>query len=114
MGFKKGSIPTWFCFFERGKILAYFKEEPKDVSSIINIIFMCQILSVEENVDNSKSHFKINLKPNKKTEEPESIHIKCENDHDRNQWIKALKFFKDYYKDLDQSKEIEDELDIET
>ena len=39
LGFNKGSITTWFCFFEKGLILAYFKEEPKDVSNIINILY---------------------------------------------------------------------------
>lgn len=115
LGFNKGSLPVWFCFFERGKILGYFKDEPKDVSNIINVIYVSQIQQVDENIDNKKEHFKILLRPCQKAKEADSmIHIKCKNDLDRTNWIKAIRFFKEYYKDINQQKNLEDELDIET
>ena len=97
IGFNGSSKATYFCFFDRGQILAYFKGEPKDISHIINIVYMSQIESVLEDKD-KKDHFKIILKEGKiKSQENNLIHIKCENNHNRTQWIKAIQFFKDYH-----------------
>ena len=66
-----------------------------------NIIYISQIHKIEENSGGHKDHFKVLLRTFKLTE-TEAIHIKCGNEIDRANWIKALRFFKEYYKELDR------------
>jgi hypothetical protein len=41
IGFNNSSFENYFCFFDSGKILAYFKEKPIDCSTLVNYFYTC-------------------------------------------------------------------------
>ena len=96
------SKKNFLMYFDKGRILGLFeKENPTDVSNLLLLIYIKQITEVIDEFKNKKVHFLI-ITDSKKH------HFKCKDIKEKNEWIKTLNFFREYYKSEKPEKEEEE------
>ena len=106
----KASKKNFLMYFEKGRMLALFeKENPVNTSGLIDLIYIKQISEIIDEYKDKKTHFFI------KTIDNNEYHFKCKDTKEKNDWIKTLNFFRDYYKnETIEGEGIIEEIDLET
>jgi len=110
LGFNQGSDKVYFCFQQRGRILSYYNDNVKKGSELLGTVQVLKITDLQEEVKGKKGHFVVKMGPN------ESLHLKCDDVKESGEWIKTIKFFRDYYKSEKNNIEeaISTDVDMET
>lgn len=110
LGFNQGSEKVYFCFQERGKLLCFYNDVLKKGSELQGMVNLANITDLQEEVKGKKGHFIIKCGPT------QSLHLKCDNAKEADEWIKVIKFFRDYYstEKTDSTEVITSETDLET
>ncbi len=104
-----GSKKKYFRYFDKGRILAYFENIPKDMQELENVIYVKEIRSIEDMYQGKMNHFLIDVGQ-------ASFHLKCDDEKETEKWIKTIKYFKNYYQGQEKvfDKNFYEEVDLET
>lgn len=109
LGFNQGSTKVYFCYQQRGRFLCYYSDMPKKGGELLGLLKISGISDLQNEVKDKVGHFILKVGSH-------ILHLKCDDPKDAVEWIKKIKFFKDYYKD-EKHHEIEalvSDVDIET
>ena len=93
LGFNKGSTKVYCCFQRRGRFLCFYNDMSRKEGELIDLIQTSAITEIDESVKDKVGHFMLKTKSNG------VLHLKCNDIKETNEWIKTIKFFKDYYND---------------
>lgn len=96
-GFGNQSQNTYFAFFQKGKILVYWRSEKKPLGYGYNTrpkwaCFTRNIIRIEENYQKKKNHFNLVCRNSK------NLHLKHDNEKQANKWVETLSFLSSHYK----------------
>jgi len=110
LGFNKGSVKVYCIFHSRGRYMCFYTDVPKKGGELIQMVRTAVIEDLQEEVKGKLGHFVIKTKSN------ESLEFKCDDVKESSEWVKTIRFFKDYYRNdkNNEGENIQTELDIET
>ena len=90
LGFNESSKLKYFRFYQKGRFFSKSVQPPKDLSNIERLLYTKDIIEIEDNYSKKNNHILINFGNY-------SIHLKFKNMKEKDEWIKILNFFKDFY-----------------
>lgn len=109
LGFNQGSVKTFFCYQQRGRYLCFYSDLVKKGGELLGLLKMSGVTDVIDEVKGKVGHFMIKTST-------EELHLKCDEAKEAAEWIKTIKFFKNYYKNEsnNESTAIIQDIDVET
>lgn len=111
MGFHASSDSIFMKFHLKGRLLVLYKDEPTLTKNPnpIAMLFLKRITKIEDKVNGKEGHFKIEVGE-------QFWQFKCMDKDLRENWIKNIKFFQEYYKhdEIHIERNLYDLIDLQT
>lgn len=104
-----GSLKRYFKFHHKGRVMVFYDEcPPKEDSKPKTVVYMQEIKDVQANFGGKNGHVKVLF-------DDDSFVLKFDFPKEMDEWIKAVNFFRDFYKNekIQCSRTYQEEIDIE-